>query len=511
MKKILFLFLSLCLLSANLVAQEIQESGKPASTTNPDPVAAIDLDIDANYNIVIEDKADDPLEVSPIGGLVYLSSQGPREKIRVRVGAPILNAIITYRQDQIKIYSSQAGTSGFKPSGTKIPAGIYWIEGIKTSSSRCDVTITLDRGDWELAPDEKEPKWGQIHDTNDVTVLEVVISSWDFVSAEYTKVNDQTVPRLIGEAVQMRGVLMPKGVIVEDSKLWTIPGVKFKMFSPTPASSEYEEFDKTTLLTPKVFYRWITGMPTPRTIKYTVTTKLKSKPSFEGIAYFNVPRVDSTMKATYGNIACDDYVFTGKDKKPVPPKPEDPPVVVVPQTTLHYGELWRTWAKDTPGALFEHNSDLNQLGGDTGFLQVVNTTKRVHKRQSYQGMSKIFWQLEINATEAFDSFGYNPFLGYPKTSDSPGSEPFWSDTIEFSINDTFSMFLMYKSNAPTAHWVPLRKIDWEWSAKAEGTKDSWSLTSSSKSGDAVGPKHHVHPKWTNKMSDHKMELTIGTK
>ena len=160
---LLFLLLLLC--QTNIFSEE----GNRGSNVGPDKEtkASIDLDIDANYDGKIAEN-DDPIEESD-GGLVPLKSTGSREPLVVSIVSPILNAIITYPESKIKIYQ---GTK-LIPSGTKIVAGTYQIEGLVNSSARSDVKINLTKGDEKPLEEGETREYGQTEDVNGVTVYEL--------------------------------------------------------------------------------------------------------------------------------------------------------------------------------------------------------------------------------------------------------------------------------------------------------------------------------------------------
>ena len=153
-------FLLLLLCQINSQAEESNDGSNVGFSTE----GSIDLAIDANYDDLISED-DEPIEVSE-GGIVPI---GDQDDLVVSVSGFIINAIITYPEDKIKIYQ---GTT-FIPSGTKIVSGQYQYEGLYTSASRGDVEIKLVKGDETKRQKGETRTYGQIEDQNNVTVVEV--------------------------------------------------------------------------------------------------------------------------------------------------------------------------------------------------------------------------------------------------------------------------------------------------------------------------------------------------
>lgn len=93
---------------------------------------------------------------------------------------------------------------------------------------------------------------------------------------------------------------------------------------------------------------------------------------------------------------------------------------------------------------------------------------------------------EDRKSGTFSSKGFGLDQFYPAATgllfeDSPGQRLTSGGTDDANspmiANDTFDTYLMFMPNLPNAHWVPMKKVHWNWFGDARKSS-GWSLLSS---------------------------------
>jgi hypothetical protein len=98
------------------------------------------------------------------------------------------------------------------------------------------------------------------------------------------------------------------------------------------------------------------------------------------------------------------------------------------------------------------------------------------------------------------------------TSDMPGMQlnivddqvnyHFGSHISTITRNDRFSLYLMFKSSKDNSIWIPLRRLDWWWSAQVVSTSgtNTWSIQSYSYQNInlPISQEDHSPPEWSYK-------------
>ena len=158
---------------------------------------------------------------------------------------------------------------------------------------------------------------------------------------------------------------------------------------------------------------------------------------------------------------------------------------------LHYG----VQTNGSPGILFSNLlTTPTSFNGEVEWVQVINSW--LNQVQPNGGS----WHITAQVTNCMLDISYP----YPGTStvadDSPGQAvdpPAAYQAISCSQNST--MWLLFKP-AVGGHWVPLRKVDWSWSALAT---TSGGIVSSSNTTNPPSANTLVYPFWTDNAANHR--------
>jgi hypothetical protein len=106
--------------------------------------------------------------------------------------------------------------------------------------------------------------------------------------------------------------------------------------------------------------------------------------------------------------------------------------------------------------------------GDTEWVQLITRTTSVNG------------ETPVTLSGLDDIYPYNP------PWDSPGGS-LLSGNSSITIDDTWKMYLLFKPGGDDSSYVPLRRIDWRWSAAATQTNSIWSITSHTNPQDGGQP------------------------
>jgi len=279
---------------------------------------------------------------------------------------------------------------------------------------------------------------------------------------------------------------------------WDVPGVggdAFSDFEPDANDSGYTALEPKNLTGPSASFYW---QGDEGSIPITCTVTLHGQPR-TFTATLNVRRPDGDIIATVNNnVAVDTnyHPFSG-------------------MLCLHFGNNLGTGAEGMSFLATTITPPNDATGkpftGDFEWIQVIN--------------SDVFTDTLFNGTLAFRaSYGLDSTYPYnidPRTgavifqqnpvTDSPGNLlPNPSLYIQYTRNFSATMFLMWRPNnlpaGENAVWVPLKSVDWSWSAvvTSPGTQNAtWSLQTSPPPSSPGPPgtlvSEHlfpVEPQWT---------------
>lgn len=266
--------------------------------------------------------------------------------------------------------------------------------------------------------------------TNSISVLEL--------TGGYTNITDITVPGVIGRGVRIW--LNSELAFSFTNILWTVGGSVVSNWSWTLTNTTLEiDFPKTNEAVN--FTWWQTGTNEIQVqstyMGETITRKTK----------YIVKKPPTTFTAASGTIAIDGNHSQG--------------------LSVHFGD---DRANQTPGMKFEHNGTAEL--GQFMWVQTINsTTRRIKKNGNWY---------KLEGSNLLDNDV--PYMDENPTTDSPpqpgidiatqSPEPLNTNYSDASANDSFTMHLMYRPSANDV-WVPLRKVDWGWSAEAHRYDTGW--------------------------------------
>lgn len=152
---------------------------------------------------------------------------------------------------------------------------------------------------------------------------------------------------------------------------------------------------------------------------------------------------------------------------------------------LHYGVI-RPFG--TPGIL---SFSTNSLPGEFQWVQKINSFE-IRYRTNSGGVT----------LRASGSNGLDTVYPYPKQADdahedSPGVsiDPEQFGTVWLSRADNFDTWLQFKPSG--GHWVPLRRIHWEWSGEAVLSNGVWVLVNPRDVHNPQDVEEYKYPVWTH--------------
>lgn len=87
------------------------------------------------------------------------------------------------------------------------------------------------------------------------------------------------------------------------------------------------------------------------------------------------------------------------------------------------------------------------------------------------------------------------------TEDSPAQEADPSSEFQsISDSDSFTMWLMFQPI--DGQWVPLRKVNWSWSATAALSGTNWVLTNATNTANPLDIDSTDYPQWSDNATNH---------
>jgi hypothetical protein len=248
---------------------------------------------------------------------------------------------------------------------------------------------------------------------------------------------------------------------------WNAPGTKVASYTANSTSGTVDS-SPNMQANPVTFY-WIDGGDNRQV---TLGCRIGTE-QFDKNATFNVKRPTASITTNTGT-----------------------PDVFVPsygglagQLALEYGDA----SPGTPGVKFTESVTFPQgFSGDIEWVQVVDGTTRTRTTSANVVEQK-------QGSGVLDTFYFYPFNTSNGTEDSPGAS-LTTAYKAYSINETFSMYLMFVPTGTTGTpiYVPLRKVSWSWSGEAFrlGSFNNWTLSSRSNTANPADADVTDFPQWT---------------
>ena len=143
--------------------------------------------------------------------------------------------------------------------------------------------------------------------------------------------------------------------------------------------------------------------------------------------------------------------------------------------------------------------------GDTNYsIEWVQKITSTVRRLQTNNVSGDWYRL--SASDVLDTTYPYPFdAGYGnESSDSPSQGLGGTLYKSASVNDSFTRWLLFKPDG--GEWVPLRQVNWSWSAAASLVGGTWSLTSGTNSPNPTDSDSTAHPEWTDNIIYHEFFL-----
>jgi hypothetical protein len=169
-----------------------------------------------------------------------------------------------------------------------------------------------------------------------------------------------------------------------------------------------------------------------------------------------------------------------------------------------------TWT----GSLISNNSTTGQLA----FVQLWQADSKILTENSDVIIQVPVNQNVLDMNIYSNDILYDNSMSFPSsinsfsTSDMPGMQlnivddqvnyHFGSHISTITRNDRFSLYLMFKSSKDNSIWIPLRRLDWWWSAQVVSTSgtNTWSIQSYSYQNInlPISQEDHSPPEWSYK-------------
>lgn len=264
---------------------------------------------------------------------------------------------------------------------------------------------------------------------------------------------------IVGQQINLVGEVQPSGQTIS-SRQWTVPGERVANY--TASASQGQVTELTSLTSSTVDFYWVDGEE-GRQVTYSVTIGSRN---FTATATFNVKRPTSNVTTTTGPILVRD---------------EDGNCI------LRFG------VPGSPGIDFIRTRQLPAgFSGTTQWVQIADPVRREKRNNS------TCWQLTGGGLDR--DYPYETVE--QTTEDSPGAN-LEDNSVEESVDDSYTMWLMFKPSQAGSIWVPLKQVTWGWTALARRNAPgcNWILVSSSKKTVVVTDTTEF-PAWSNLANDH---------
>jgi hypothetical protein len=274
-----------------------------------------------------------------------------------------------------------------------------------------------------------------------------------------SNITDSTTNVIVGQQITLTAQAVGTQEALSNIQ-WNVPGTRVANFAGSSSSGTVTQVNQQS--NPFTFY-WVDGAEDREvTLGCRIGTQQFSKSTT-----FDVKRptgdITATTDGTVG-VGIESGVFS-----------------------LHYGSV-----SGTPGIAFSRTLSVpSGFSGNTQWVQLVTATTRirttngaVQQTLSGSGLDTLY-----------------PYASGSSTEDSPRSIFGPCDFSAFSINDSFTMWLMFQPGGTGSIWVPLREVSWNWAGSAGRiTTCGWLLTGSSHSNNPADQDSTTFPQWTTNIT-----------
>ncbi|MEW6238784.1 MAG: hypothetical protein AB1656_25655 [Candidatus Omnitrophota bacterium] len=242
---------------------------------------------------------------------------------------------------------------------------------------------------------------------------------------------------------------------------WTVPGSKIKSYTYSTNLGQVVDIAGSDLDDPTVSYYWVDGGDG----KYVYCDVSIAGHTFWGGAPFNVKRPTCQVVTNINNYA--GYYLENS-------------------WIISLGNI----SQNLIGITFTASYSANGTNGVPYWIQVINHTLREHVDNNY-----IFSRFEkYNVSDVTIPYGTGLFI-----EDTP-NKIVPANYMASQASDSYSTWLMFKSNIGGSIPVPLSKIDWNWSVQSIHSGD-WGYVGSRDVSSPTYISAFPFPQWSGNIND----------
>ena len=284
-------------------------------------------------------------------------------------------------------------------------------------------------------------------------------------------ITDTTHDEIVGKQINLAGEVEPSGLAMS-TREWCIPGFRIKNYEANNQVGDVTALTEEDLDEASVAFYWVDGGD-GRKVEYTL---LVEGITCNGKATFDVKRPTSTMTTTTSSVSINEgpgqYYYA-----------------------LRFGDA--STAPVTNGIEFNCSVNIPEgFNGATAFAQLYSWNRRLRSSSwPYR------WQ-HLQGSGLDHSF---PYGSGTYCDDSP-TQGLLEDSKRAEVDETATMWFIFKPSISGAIWVPLRKVSWWWKGTADRVQDNqWELDSGDNSDNPASVDTTQHPEWTHNIADDEWE------
>jgi hypothetical protein len=384
-----------------------------------------------------EFQPDFPVESIPKVRITPFEAVGKNDvlPVAVQVTGNNNNTPITLNLRKLSGTGESVFTNGNSPTIPANQSGNYEIKGITESSVKDNYIIETKVNNKVIIPAQSMDKFSIAK----VKILRTVGTE------QPVEITDMMKDVIVGERVKLSAEILPSG-ITGSSQSWTIPDNIFKDYEVAANNSQGRKVPVDSLTTATANFVWVDG-------------------GGAGANDFTEKQVDYKLAVTGGQIKGKTTFKVKRPKFTLATATES--VNIIEEN----GMPFLYFATETnQGIMFQNTAAVQfptSYTGTTQWVQIVNNSLRridfpsgPPSVDNQTGLDGCYPYARRNSGRAFDS---------PKQGLAG---------IVVNVNDDFSMWLMFKPNTPDAAWVPIKKVDWSWTAQAILSSGQWTYTES---------------------------------